>query len=175
VWSALSPVEVGGKYSFGGHFRPLSNTELERYLAKVRVASSSLVSRSTPLPSSPRQRGRGWLGCGRRAAGGQSGHSADRLTLRLRGPPSWLRCGVRLFADDAVWAETPDLHIVSVVRDACVGAHRMTVTPAHRDVWTEIHHGGGIWAHSTARRGVLLNRLDDSDHVPSPQIPWTGG
>ena len=48
VWSASSPVEVGGKYSFTGHFRPLPNTELERYLAKVRVASSSLVSRSTP-------------------------------------------------------------------------------------------------------------------------------
>jgi hypothetical protein len=48
VCSALSPVEVGGKYMFRGWFRPLLNTELESYLAKVRVASSSLVSRSTP-------------------------------------------------------------------------------------------------------------------------------
>ena len=46
VWSAWIPVEIGGKYSFRGQFRPLPNTELEAYLAKVRVASSSLVSRS---------------------------------------------------------------------------------------------------------------------------------
>jgi hypothetical protein len=48
MWSAWIPVEIGGKYSFTGYFRPFPNTELEAYLAKVRVASSSLVSRSTP-------------------------------------------------------------------------------------------------------------------------------
>ena len=48
VGSAWIPVEVGGKYSFRGRFRAPLNTELEAYLAKVRVASSSLVSRSTP-------------------------------------------------------------------------------------------------------------------------------
>jgi hypothetical protein len=43
VWVS---VEIGDEYSFRGEFRPFPNTELERYLAKVRVASSSLVSRS---------------------------------------------------------------------------------------------------------------------------------
>jgi hypothetical protein len=48
VWSALTAAEVGGKYTFRGRFHPFSNTELEAYLAKVRVAGSSPVSRSTP-------------------------------------------------------------------------------------------------------------------------------
>jgi hypothetical protein len=47
AWSRAA-VEVGGKYWFRGPFLALPNTELERYVAKVRVASSSLVSRSTP-------------------------------------------------------------------------------------------------------------------------------
>jgi hypothetical protein len=50
VWSAWIPVGIGGKYPFRDPFQPLSNTELERYLAKVRVASSSLVSRCQSLP-----------------------------------------------------------------------------------------------------------------------------
>jgi hypothetical protein len=41
VGSALSPVEVGSKYTFRRPIRPLPNTELEAYLAKVRVANSA--------------------------------------------------------------------------------------------------------------------------------------
>jgi hypothetical protein len=48
VGSRRIAVELGGKYLFRGQFLALPNTELEAYLAKVRVASSSLVSRSTP-------------------------------------------------------------------------------------------------------------------------------
>ena len=46
--SAWVPLEVGGKYTFRGRFRPPLNTELESYLARVTVVTSSLVSRSTP-------------------------------------------------------------------------------------------------------------------------------
>jgi hypothetical protein len=47
----VEPLGMGGKYRCRRRFRALTNSELEAYIAKVRVASSSLVSRlDTQVP-----------------------------------------------------------------------------------------------------------------------------
>jgi hypothetical protein len=51
MWPACIPVEIGVSSAPEAIVAPLPNTESEPYLAKVRVASSSLVSRlDTQVP-----------------------------------------------------------------------------------------------------------------------------
>jgi hypothetical protein len=90
------PAEVGGKYSFRGHSRPVPNSELEQYLAKVRVASSSLVSRCQRLileTSARLIRTRGIL------RGRQSGGCA--AAARLRAEP-WVQSAMLDDVHDAL-------------------------------------------------------------------------